>query len=157
MNYNNINSVLFICMGNICRSPTAEAVFRQKVADHALDINIDSAGTIGAHAKEKPDHRSMKIGEESGYSFNGIKSRKVTVDDFDKFDLILAMDNKNLEDLLDLAPVEHQDKVKLFLEYGEQFDEQEVPDPYYGGSGGFKYVLQLVEDASDGLLRKMLA
>jgi len=154
-NKKNINSVLFVCMGNICRSPTAEAVFRKKATKNGLGISIDSAGTLGAHAREKPDPRSIKVGEEHGYSFEGIKARKVTLEDFENFDLVLAMDKSNLTNLLDIAPAEYQGKVQLFLDYGEQFDEEEVPDPYYGGSGGFKYVLQLVEDASDGLINQI--
>lgn len=154
MDYSSVKSICFICMGNICRSPTAEAVFRHKVKLTGLDINIDSAGTLGAHAREKPDPRSQKAGQERGYSFDGIKARKVKVDDFEKFDLILAMDNDNLRELMHIAPEEHQQKVKLFLEYAAA-DETEVPDPYYGGAGGFKYVLDLIEDASDGLIAKL--
>ena len=157
MNYKDVTSVLFVCMGNICRSPTAEAVFRKKAAEQSLNIEIDSAGTIGAHAREKPDHRSIKVGESLGYSFDGIRSRKVVPQDFDKFDLILAMDQANLDDLMDVSPREHQHKVKLFLDFGSEFDETEVPDPYYGGAGGFKYVLALVEDASDGLIKHLKA
>lgn len=153
MNLKEVNSILFVCMGNICRSPSAEAVFRHKAQAFGLSLNIDSAGTVGAHAKEKPDHRSQKVALERGYSFDGIKARKVTVQDFEKFDLILAMDNANLDDLLELAPQEHQDKVMLFLDFAKQHDEQEVPDPYYGGANGFRYVLDLVEDASDGLIQ----
>ncbi|NMP31540.1 low molecular weight phosphotyrosine protein phosphatase [Thalassotalea sp. M1531] len=147
-----LHSILFVCMGNICRSPTAEAVFRDKATQAGLSFELDSAGTIGSHAREKPDHRAIKAGNERGYSFEGIKARKVTIEDFDNFDLILAMDNKNLEDLIDFAPVEQQYKVKLFLDFAANYEEAEVPDPYYGGAGGFKFVLDLVEDASDGLI-----
>lgn len=152
---NKINSVLFICMGNICRSPSAEAVFRHKAAEQGLDLIIDSAGTIGSHAKEKPDHRAQKAGVARGYSFNGLKARKVTVKDFTDFDLILAMDNHNLKDLRKVAPEQYLNKAQLFLDFAENFDEQEVPDPYYGGAKGFQYVLDLVEDASDGLLKQL--
>ena len=155
MNYNEISSVLFICMGNICRSPTAEAVFRKKAQDAGLSIKIDSAGTIGAHAKEQPDHRAQKVGEEAGYSFKGLKARKVTVDDFARFDLVLAMDEKNRSDLVAIAPAEHQEKIQLFLQHAENFDDMEVPDPYYGGAGGFRLVLSMAEDASEGLINKM--
>tara|TARA_Y100000034_G_C6532653_1_gene229550 strand:- start:12 stop:476 length:465 start_codon:yes stop_codon:yes gene_type:complete len=150
-----INSILFVCMGNICRSPTAEAVFRQKAVEKGLTIKTDSAGTIGSHAREKPDHRAMKVGEANGYSFDGIKARKVTEKDFEKFDMVLAMDERNVADLKKVAPIEHLNKIQLFLDFADNFDEQEVPDPYYGGAQGFKYVLQLVEDASDGLLDKL--
>ncbi|WP_258872642.1 low molecular weight protein-tyrosine-phosphatase [Thalassotalea euphylliae] len=150
-----IDSILFVCMGNICRSPTAEAVFREKSRQAGLSITIDSAGTIGAHSREKPDHRSQKAGIERGYSFEGIRSRKVNGKDFEKFDLILAMDEQNLRDLLSVSPQEFHYKIKLFLEFANNFEEREVPDPYYGGAGGFKFVVDLIEDASDGLISKI--
>ncbi|MBL0709586.1 MAG: low molecular weight phosphotyrosine protein phosphatase [Colwellia sp.] len=150
-----IKSVLFVCMGNICRSPSAEAVFRYKAQAQGLSLIIDSAGTVGAHAKEKPDHRAQKVGIERGYSFDGIKARKVTVQDFDDFDLILAMDNDNLEYLHKISPVHLQHKAMLFLDFAKNHEESEVPDPYYGGANGFRFVLDLVEDASDGLLAQI--
>ncbi|GAA6173465.1 low molecular weight protein-tyrosine-phosphatase [Colwellia sp. KU-HH00111] len=155
MNLKEVNSVLFVCMGNICRSPSAEAVFRHKAKAQGISLNIDSAGTVGAHVREKPDHRAQKMGAERGYTFNGIKARKVTVQDFEDFDLILAMDNANLEDLQNLAPDHLQGKIMLFLDFAKNHEETEVPDPYYGGANGFRYVLDLVEDASDGLLAQM--
>lgn len=148
-------SVLFVCMGNICRSPSAEAVFRHKAKEQGVNIEIDSAGTIGYHVGHKPDARSQKTGESRGYDFSGLFARKVLVEDFDKFSLVLAMDNENYNNLVDLAPAEHHHKIKLFLEYGEHFDSKEVPDPYYGGSRGFELVLDLIEDASDGLLNSL--
>ncbi len=155
MNIKEISSVLFVCMGNICRSPSAEAVFRNKAQAQGLSLRIDSAGTVGAHVKEKPDHRAQKMGAERGYSFEGIKARKVLTQDFEDFDLILAMDNANLEDLLKIAPEHLQSKAMLFLDFAENHEENEVPDPYYGGANGFRYVLDLVEDASDGLLNRL--
>jgi protein-tyrosine phosphatase len=155
MNYKDVNSILFVCMGNICRSPSAEAVFTHKAKAQGLSLKIDSAGTVGAHAKEKPDHRAQKVGVERGYSFAGLKARKVTVADFDNFDLILAMDNDNVENLKALAPVALQHKISLFLNFAKNHEETEVPDPYYGGANGFKFVLDLVEDASDGLLAEL--
>ena len=154
-NFSNINSILFICMGNICRSPTAEAVFRTKAEQLGIQLTIDSAGTLGAHAREKPDPRAQKAGTARGYSFKGIKARKVTEKDFAKFDLILAMDEDNVRDLNKVAPAEYKDKIQRFLNYAEHYDDTEVPDPYYGGAQGFQYVLDLVEDASDGLLKKI--
>jgi protein-tyrosine phosphatase len=142
-------------MGNICRSPSAEAVFRQKAQAEGLSLKVDSAGTVGAHIREKPDHRAQKVGVERGYSFKGIKARKVTVQDFDNFDLILAMDNANLAELHKIAPEHLQYKAKLFLDFADNHDEAEVPDPYYGGANGFRFVLDLVEDASDGLLKQL--
>ncbi|WP_268875720.1 low molecular weight protein-tyrosine-phosphatase [Cognaticolwellia aestuarii] len=148
-----VKSILFICMGNICRSPSAEAVFRQKA--QVLSLTIDSAGVIGSHAREKPDHRAQKAGIARGYSFDKIKARKVTVQDFEKFDLVLAMDQENIKDLIKIAPANLHYKIQLFLDYAENFDEQEVPDPYYGGAKGFQFVLDLVEDASDGLIKRL--
>ncbi len=155
LNFKEIKSILFVCMGNICRSPSAEAVFRHKARSIGLSLTIDSAGTVGAHAREKPDHRAQKVGAERGYSFDGIKARKVTIRDFDNFDLILAMDNANLEDLQYVAPEHLQSKVMLFLDFAKNHEENEVPDPYYGGANGFRLVLDLIEDASDGLIAQL--
>ena len=141
-------------MGNICRSPSAEAVFRHKMQVQGLDLKVDSAGTLGAHAKAKPDHRAEKAGIARGYSFDGIKARKVTEQDFTDFDLILAMDYDNIEELKKVAPAATQDKIHLMLDFAADFEEDQVPDPYYGGAKGFDYVLDLVEAASDGLLEK---
>jgi len=149
-----VKSILFVCMGNICRSPSAEAVFRHKAKIKNINLEIDSAGTTGSHAREKPDHRAQKVGMERGYSFDKIKARKVTVDDFTKFDIVLAMDEHNVKELKKIAPMKLHDKIQLFLEYAENFEEVEVPDPYYGGARGFKFVLDLVEDASEGFLKK---
>lgn len=138
-------------MGNICRSPTGEAVLKHKAKELGLNLNIDSAGTIGYHSGEKPDSRSMKAGEKRGYSFKGQYSRKVKQSDFTEFDLILAADKQNLADLQASCPNEHQHKLKLFLSFADsQYDE--VPDPYYGAGDGFELVLDLIEDASDKLL-----
>ncbi|TKB43349.1 low molecular weight protein-tyrosine-phosphatase [Thalassotalea mangrovi] len=150
-----ISSVLFVCMGNICRSPTADAVFRHKAREQGVDIEVDSAGTIAYHQGESPDSRSAAAGRARGYDFSGITARKVVMADFDNFDLILAMDKANLMDLQDMSPDHHLPKVKLFLEYACQFAEMEVPDPYYGGGQGFEHVLDLIEDASEGLLAEL--
>jgi len=155
MNLKGIKSVLFVCMGNICRSPSAEAVFRHKMQAQGLTLKVDSAGTLGAHAKEKPDHRAQKAGIARGYSFDGIKARKVTVQDFTDFDLILAMDHDNIEELKKVAPAATQNKIHLMLDFATEHEEEQVPDPYYGGAKGFDYVLDLVEAGSDGLLEKM--
>jgi protein-tyrosine phosphatase len=150
-----IKSVLFVCMGNICRSPTAEAVFRHKMKAQGLSLTVDSAGTLGAHAKEKPDHRAQKAGIARGYSFEGIKARKVTLNDFTDFDLILAMDDENVQELNKRAPAELKYKIQLMLDFAKDHEEEQVPDPYYGGAKGFDYVLDLVEAASDGLLAEI--
>ena len=146
-----ISKILVVCMGNICRSPTGEAVLKHKAKELGLDLTIDSAGTIGYHSGEKPDSRSMKAGEKRGYSFKGQYSRKVKQSDFTEFDLILAADKQNLADLQESCPNEHQHKLKLFLSFANsQYDE--VPDPYYGAGDGFELVLDLIENASDKLL-----
>lgn len=146
-------SVLFVCMGNICRSPTAEGVFRHHAeqAGRADRLHIDSAGTHAYHAGEPPDRRARAAAERRGMSLEGIRARRVTAEDFELFDFIIAMDEDNLERLRTEAPAEHQAKLRLFLEFGES-TEREVPDPYYGGSAGFERVLDLVEEASRGLL-----
>lgn len=151
----NVKSVLFVCMGNICRSPSAEAVFRHKTLGQGLSLKIDSAGTTGAHAREKPDHRAQKMAIARGYSFDGIKARKVKVKDFDDFDMILAMDQHNIDELMKIAPLGLQYKILLFLDFSKNYPETEVPDPYYGGANGFRFVLDLVEDASDGLIDQL--
>ncbi|WP_394173393.1 low molecular weight protein-tyrosine-phosphatase [Thalassotalea litorea] len=150
-----ITSVLFVCMGNICRSPTADAVFRQKAKEQGFDIDVESAGTIAYHQGELPDKRSREVGEARGYDFSDIRARKVVDEDFEKFDLIVAMDHDNMDDLLKQCPQDLQHKIRLFLEYAEDRAEISVPDPYYGGSHGFEHVLNLIEDASDGLLKSL--
>jgi protein-tyrosine phosphatase len=150
-------AILFVCLGNICRSPTAEAVFRQRATKAGLDLIIESAGTGAWHKGEPPDPRAQQAGENRGYSFAGQEARKVEHNDFARFDLILAMDNRNLRDLTEVCPPVHQDKIKLFLDLAPDLSIREVPDPYYGGDHGFDHVLDLVETASDGLIAQLLA
>lgn len=149
-------SVLFVCMGNICRSPTAEGVFRHYVAEAGLEdrIRIDSAGTHAYHVKEPADRRAAAAASKRGISLDGIRARRVADDDFEKFDYIIAMDELNYVTLLDRAPEEHHEKIRLFLSYTGG-PETEVPDPYYGGAAGFERVLDLVEDASRAMLRTL--
>ncbi len=149
-------SVLFVCMGNICRSPTAEGVFRKIVADAGLQdrIVVDSAGTHAYHVGEPADRRAAAAAERRGFSLKGIRARRFAVDDLVRFDHVLAMDHDNLSILLEHAGDEHREKVRLFLEFAGN-DRLEVPDPYYGGSAGFEYVLDLVEEASHGLLGEL--
>jgi len=143
--------VLFVCLGNICRSPTAEAVFRHKAAAANLDVFIDSAGTGAWHAGELPDARARETGGARGYSFAGQTARAVNDDDFLEFDLILAMDRRNYSALIAKAPGTQIERVRLFLDFGTS-GETEVPDPYYGGPDGFELVLDLIENASNGLI-----
>lgn len=147
--------VLFVCMGNICRSPTAEGVFQKYVDDEGLShlIEIDSAGTTSYHSGEPPDRRASEAALSRGFDLSSQRSRAVKVDDFYNFDYILAMDNSNLNNLINVMPNDSKVKPELFLKYSEKFSETEVPDPYYGGAGGFEHVLDLVEDASAGLIR----
>lgn len=151
-NKNNIN-VLFVCLGNICRSPTAHGVFEKLVEDASLNkhIYVDSAGTAAYHVGNKPDSRSSKTALSRGYDLSHLRARQVESPDFNKFHYLLAMDEENLLNLQDICPEPHQQKLQLFLEYGAM-GESYVPDPYYGGESGFDYVLDLVEDASRGLL-----
>lgn len=150
--------VLFVCMGNICRSPTAEGVFRARVAARGVADRfvIDSAGTHAYHVGEPPDRRSIEAAARRGIDLTTIRARKVTAQDFEHFDLVLAMDADNHERLLVLASDTHAGKVRLFLEYGAS-GRREVPDPYYGGANGFEDVLDLVEEAAEGLLNELLA
>lgn len=143
-------------MGNICRSPTAEGVFRHYVNEAGLaeQIHIDSAGTHAYHIGESPDRRANAAAERRGISLADIRARRVTNDDFATFDYIIAMDEDNQERLLERAPDEHRSKVQLFLSYAS-VGETEVPDPYYGGAAGFDRVLDLVEAASRGLLETL--
>lgn len=149
-------SVLFVCMGNICRSPTAEGVFRHFVEQAGLSdrLRIDSAGTHAYHTGEPADRRARAAAERRGMSLDGISARRVTVDDFERFDYIVAMDEDNLLRLRDEAPAEHHEKISLFLDFAD-CEEREVPDPYYGGAAGFERVLDLVEEASRGLLETL--
>ena len=143
-------------MGNICRSPTAEGVFRRLVAEAELDdlFDIDSAGTHAYHVGEPPDRRAQEAATRRGFSLTDIRARRVAADDFERFHYIIAMDQDNLVMLREQADPAHREKIRLFLEFGSG-PEIEVPDPYYGGAMGFERVLDLVEDASRGLLETL--
>jgi len=145
--------VLFVCMGNICRSPTAEGVFRHFAAEAGMSdsLLIDSAGTHAYHVGEPPDRRAQAAAARRGFDLSGIRARRVSSEDFERFQLIIAMDEDNLFNLRDRAGNLLGGEMRLFLDFSES-GEREVPDPYYGGSAGFERVLDLVEDASRGLL-----
>ncbi|GAA5646522.1 low molecular weight protein-tyrosine-phosphatase [Vibrio proteolyticus] len=149
-----MKKILVVCMGNICRSPTGEAVLRAKARQLGVDIEVDSAGTIDFHTGSGPDARARAAGEQRGYSFDDIQARQVNCWDFEHFDYILAADADNLADLTDRCPSEHQHKLSLFLSHADS-DYDEIPDPYYDGANGFELVLDLIEEASDNLLRKL--
>lgn len=155
MNKNCKIKVLFVCMGNICRSPTADAVFRHYVRDADLEhiIEVDSAGTHAYHIGHPPDQRSQLAAMKRGYQMDDLRARAVNSEDFKVFDYILAMDNENLALLQQRSPKQHHEKIQLFMYYGNnEATETEVPDPYYGGHQGFEVVLDMIEEASHGLL-----
>lgn len=153
---NNIK-VLFICMGNICRSPTAEGAFKELVEREGLAhiIEIDSAGTHASHSGEVPDHRAQKVAWSRGVDLAPLRARRVEEADFAKFDYIVAMDRSNLRRLHDKCPEQYRNKLSLMMSYAPHVEEEEVPDPYYGGPSGFERVFDLVEAASEGLLREI--
>lgn len=149
--------VLLVCMGNICRSPTAEGVLRCLIKNNNLGdkVEVDSAGTHGYHVGEAPDSRTQRTAAVRGYNLSQLRARKVARQDLDYFDLILAMDKSNLDNLRRLATPEQQERIKLFMDYARSFDDDEVPDPYYGLGHGFDLVLDMVEDASLGLIEEI--
>jgi protein-tyrosine phosphatase len=151
--------VLFVCLGNICRSPTAEAVVRELARRHAqgLDLEVDSAGTHGYHAGDAPDERAIAAARRRGIDMSGLRARVVEASDFDRFDLVLAMDQAVHERLARMAPRAHAARLRLFLEFAPQLGRRDVPDPYYGGATGFEEVLDLVEEGARGLLEALAA
>lgn len=150
-------SVLFVCLGNICRSPTAEAVFRAKArrAGLAPRLTIDSAGTGEWHVGDPPDWRAVAHAAKRGYDLSSLRARQVTRADFGRFDWIFAMDRSNLAELERMRPREHAGHLGLFLELAPHLGRREVPDPYDGGPDGFEVVLDLVEAASAALVTRL--
>ena len=146
--------VLFVCMGNICRSPTAEGVFAKLLKEQNLEeyFVIDSAGTHAAHIGEPPDMRAQHAAQERDVELTHLRARKVIMGDFEDFDFLLAMDDDNYAALMDACPEEFKDKISYFLDYAQHLDSREVPDPYFGGKYGFERVLDMVEAASVGFL-----
>ena len=146
--------VLFVCTGNICRSPTAEGVFQHLVNAENLHqyVLVDSAGTHGYHVGEQPDQRSVRVAAQRGYDLSGLRARQLAVSDFVEFDYLLAMDQGHRSILERGAPDEHRQKVSMFLDFSQKYGGHEVPDPYYGGGQGFEFVLDMIEDGAAGLL-----
>jgi len=147
-------NVLFVCLGNICRSPTAHGVFLSKLEEARLGdvVNVDSCGTAAWHIGKSPDSRSTAAAARRGYDLSSLRARQLEQSDFDTFDYILVMDKENLANAKQLAPSGHKAYLDLFLAFNKLDDACEVPDPYYGGEAGFNYVLDLVESACDGLI-----
>jgi len=147
-------SVLFVCLGNICRSPTAHGVFEQLIQQHDLHnkVRVDSCGTGAWHIGQAPDDRTQKAAKQKGYDLSHLRARRLQKNDFDNFDYILAMDTRNLADIMKMAPDNYQGRIQLFMDYSANSSVIEVPDPYYGGEDGFESVLMLVEEASANLL-----
>jgi protein-tyrosine phosphatase len=149
-------SILFVCLGNICRSPLAEGVFRSVIETRGVadKVFVDSAGTGGWHHGSKPDPRSIAIAARHGIDIAGQQARKIQLEDFQRFDLILGMDRSNTQDLTALAPAWAKDRVHLFLELANG-RTSEVPDPYYGGPDGFADVYRMIRDASEALADRL--
>ena len=147
--------VLMVCMGNICRSPTAEGVLRELALRAGLELEVDSAGTHGYHVGAAPDPRAIDHAARRGYSIGSLRARTVSVADFERFDLILAMDEANLARLRHDCPAPHAHKLGLLMRYAPADGVREVPDPYYGDADGFERVLDLVEGAARGLIAEL--
>lgn len=149
--------VLFVCLGNICRSPTAHGVFEARLAAHGLagTVKVDSCGTGNWHAGEAPDGRATAEAGKRGYKLDHLRARQLQAGDFDRFHYILAMDRMNLRDLRALCPPGFTGYLGLFLPFAQGLAQEEVPDPYYGGVDGFSHVLDLVEAASEGLIQEI--
>jgi len=149
--------VLFVCLGNICRSPTAQGVFEGLVATRGLsgEIAVDSCGTGAWHVGSTPDRRAVAAAARRGYDLGSLRARQVQPEDFETFDYILAMDRDNLADLEAMRPDDFPGHLGLFLAFAREGAPADVPDPYYGGDAGFEEVLDLIESASEGLLRSL--
>lgn len=149
--------ILFVCMGNICRSPTAAGVFHALLVREGLErhVQIDSAGTHAYHVGNPPDVRAQRAARERGIDLSAMRARRIEQADFERFDHILVMDAQNQADVLAVCPPVHRPKVRLMLEYAPHLGVREVPDPYYGGMFGFERVLDLLEDAAEGFLEQL--
>lgn len=147
--------VLFVCMGNICRSPTAQGVFRKLLEVQGLDrvVETDSAGTHAYHVGEPPDRRAQETAVRRGVDLSDLRARRIASDDFEYFDYVLAMDQDNYHSLSSVCPPADRRKLMLFMDFAPHLRNREVPDPYYGAAGGFEQVFDMVEAAAEGLLR----
>ncbi len=152
-----MKNILFVCLGNICRSPTAKAVFDRKLAQAGLDLLTDSAGTSDYHAGRPPDARAQRIARDWGVDIAGQRARAVTAEDFERFDVIFAMDHDNLAALAALRPATSTVRVELLMTLAPDYGLAEVPDPYYGAEDGFRQVIDMLEAAADELVDELLA
>lgn len=150
-------SVLFVCTGNICRSPTAEGILRKRVGELGLDVVVDSAGTHGYHVGDAPDTRAVRAAEKRGYSIGNLKARKLSTEDFERFDFVVALDDEHMRLMRRNCPPELQHKLYAMMAFAPDATHREVPDPYYGPADGFDLVLDLLERAVDGLLKEIQA
>jgi protein-tyrosine phosphatase len=150
--------ILFVCMGNICRSPTAEAVFIKRLTEHNLlhKVKVDSAGTHNFHPNSPPDERSQIHALKRGYDLSSLRARSVVESDFEEFDLLLTMDWDNRALLEESCPPPHQHKIRGLAEFLKTTQVSVIPDPYYGGEQGFEHVLDLIEESSEGLLKLVI-
>lgn len=148
-------SVLFVCTGNICRSPTAEGILRKRVEELGLEVSVDSAGTHGYHVGDAPDQRSIRAAAKRGYDISKLKGRKLSAEDFERFDFVVALDDEHMRLMLRNCPPEFQHKLHGMMKFAAQGGHSEVPDPYYGPADGFELVLDLLEDAVEGLLKEL--
>ncbi len=148
--------ILSVCLGNICRSPMAEGIIRDNLREAGIDTDTDSAGTAAYHVGELPDNRAISCMQENGHDITDLRARQFVQSDFDNFDLIFAMDDSNQDNILRLARNQaDKDKVSLFLNLAAPNQNQEVPDPYYGGDSGFQHVYELLTEATKGLINKL--
>jgi protein-tyrosine phosphatase len=151
--------ILFVCMGNICRSPTAEGVFRRALLERApqLQVHVDSAGTHDYHIGEAPDARARSAASRRGIDISQLRARQIAPQDFERFDLVLVMDEDNLRELKARSQRQYHDRIRLFMEFAPNSPRRAVPDPYYGGEQSFEDVLDLLEEAANGLIDELLA
>lgn len=152
-----MKNILFVCMGNICRSPSAEGFFARALAGSAYadQVSIDSAGTHGYHVGQPPDSRAVETAQGFGVDISGLRARKVSADDFDRFDLIVAMDQDNLAELTARQPAGSRARLVAMMDFHPEPRPDEVPDPYYGGMSGFRYMCELLDAATRGLLEEV--